>query len=78
MLAEQKKDLKIAIRLLRTVSEGDPDITIGHCKLFEVLGNTCAKCPFIEKHYDNPTLCDLRESIKYLEGLPEKGESLYK
>lgn len=75
MYLEQKRDLKIAIRILRGVSEGNPDIVIGHCTLFEVLNQSCSKCPFRL----SPLIgtCQLREAIHYLEGLPERGESLY-
>lgn len=73
---EQKRDLKMAIRILRSVSEGSPERAIGHCQIFFLLGNTCDKCPFIVRGI-NQTKCNLREAISYLDNIPERGESIY-
>jgi len=75
MYSEQKRDLKMAIRILRGVSEGNPDIVIGHCVLFEALNQSCSNCPFRL----GPLIgkCQLREAISLLEGVTERGESLY-
>jgi hypothetical protein len=66
MMHEQKRDLKESIRILRTVSEGSPDIVIGHCTLFKRLGDTCQDCPFLPSR--EPAECKLRVAIKLMEG----------